>query len=344
MSVNFSIKQKIPKPSEIIADISPSPDMLLVKKNIDAEIKSIIEGKSEKFLVIVGPCSANDENAVCDYISRLKKVQIEVKDKLLIIPRVYSNKPRTTVEGYKGMWHQPDPEKPPNVLNGIKSVRKMHLRAMKESGMPTSDEMLYPSNIEYIEDLLSYVAIGARSVENQEHRLVASGVSLPVGMKNPTSGNLSVMFNSIQAAQKGHTFIYGDHEIETEGNPLAHGIIRGYTNRNGQNRPNYHYRSLLSTCETYLERNLKNPMIIVDVNHSNSNKKWFEQPRIIENVLQSRQRNSSIEDVVKGVMIESYIEGGSQDPSGKVYGKSITDPCLSWNHTQEVLYYIADNV
>ena len=309
---------------------------------MSAEQGPIITGESDKFLVIIGPCSADNEDAVCDYISRLARVQEKVEDKIVIVPRLYTNKPRTTGEGYKGVAHQPDPEKEPDIQEGLITMRRMHLRAIAESGLTVADEMLYPENWPYVMDVLSYVAVGARSVENQQHRLTISGMDIPAGMKNPTSGDLSVMLNSVVAAQASHTFLYRNWEVKTSGNPLAHTILRGAVNKHGQAIPNYHYEDLIRLLNMYQERNLKNPATIVDANHANSNKKYDEQPRIVKEVLHSRRINPDIAKLVKGVMIESYIESGSQDVTGHVYGKSITDPCLGWKESEKLIYTIAD--
>jgi 3-deoxy-7-phosphoheptulonate synthase len=302
-----------------------------------------LEGKTDKFLVIIGPCSASDEDALCDYVGRLSPLQEKFKEKLLIVPRIYTNKPRTTGEGYKGMLHQPKPEEEPNMLEGINSIRRMHIRAIRESHLTAADEMLYPENLIYVDDILSYIAIGARSVENQQHRLVSSGIDGAVGMKNPTSGDLSVMFNAIYAAQSGHSFIFRNHEVATSGNPYAHAIMRGSVNKHGNNIPNYHYEDLHFAYETYLRRGLVNPAIIIDTNHSNSLKIYKEQPRVAKEVMQSRKLSPDIKKIVKGLLIESYIEEGSQEVSGRVYGQSITDGCIGWAQTEKLLYYIAEN-
>jgi len=334
--------RQLPSPEEMIESVPLPPELAARKKARDAEIKKIIEGNSPLFLVLVGPCSANDENSVCEYVARLGKVQEKVKDSLLLIPRIYTGKPRTTGDGYKGMLHQPNPEEAPNMVDGIKSIRRLHVRAISESGLSAADEMLYSENLVYVEDMLSYITIGARSVENQQHRLTSSGITLPVGMKNPTSGDLMVMFNSIYAAQQEHTFIYRDDEVQTTGNPYTHAVMRGSVNKHGESIPNYHYEDLIFCAEAYAERNLQNPAIIVDTNHSNSRKIYSEQPRIAKEVLHSRRYNDTLRTMVKGLMIESYLEPGSQDIGGGVYGKSITDACLGWNETEELLYYIAE--
>ena len=341
--MSFKNIRRIPSPEEMMEMVPLDENLKKVKAERDEEIKKIFAGESDKFVVIVGPCSADDEDSVCDYISRLAKVNEKVKDKLFIVPRIYTNKPRTTGEGYKGMLHQPKPEGAPNITEGLKSIRRLFIRAIKESHLSPADEMLYPCNHIYCGDLLTYVAVGARSVENQQHRLTASGVDVPVGMKNPTSGDLSIMFNSVKAAQLQHDFIYKDYEVSTTGNPYAHVILRGAVNRYGNNIPNYHYEDLMKTLPLYDKYNLETPAAIVDANHSNSGKLFAEQPRIVREVLNSRKYNKDVEKLVKGVMIESYIEEGCQKIDEHIYGKSITDPCLGWDETERLLYYIAEN-
>ena len=306
------------------------------------EIKEVFEGRDNRKLLIIGPCSADNEDSVIDYIGRLARIQDKVKEKILIVPRIYTNKPRTTGEGYKGMLHQPDPTEKPDMIKGIIATRHLHMRAVEETGFVCADEMLYPENYQYLDDVLGYIAVGARSVENQQHRLVASGVDVPVGMKNPTSGDYTVMMNAILAAQHGHTFIYRGWEAHSQGNPLAHSILRGYTNKHGQSQPNYHYEDLIRLCDYYDERELKNPAVIIDTNHSNSNKNPYEQPRIIKDVLHSGRQNDRIDRILKGFMVESYIEDGNQKVGGGCYGKSITDPCLGWDKTENLIYEIAD--
>ncbi len=335
---------KLPTPAEIREQFPIPPALVEVKAKRDEEIKQVLTGESNKFLVIIGPCSADNEDAVLDYSSRLVAVQEKVKDKLIIIPRVYTNKPRTTGEGYKGLLHQPDPEKKPNMYEGIIAIRKMHMHVVQETGLTTADEMLYPENLLYLSDLMSYIAVGARSVENQQHRLVASGCDVPVGMKNPTSGDLSVMLNSVVAAQGSHSFIFRNEEVHTPGNPLTHTILRGAVNKHGQTIPNYHYEDLILLHELYSKRDLKNPACIVDANHSNSGKQYKEQIRIVKEVLHSRRHSNEIRDMVKGVMIESYIEPGSQKIGEHCYGKSITDPCLGWADSQQLIYDIAEGL
>ena len=307
------------------------------------EIQSVFEGKSDKLLLIIGPCSADNEDSVIDYISRLAPIQEEVKDKIIIIPRIYTNKPRTTGDGYKGMLHQPDPTAKPDMFKGIIATRHLHMRAIEETGFTCADEMLYPENYQYLDDLLAYVAVGARSVENQQHRLVASGADVPVGMKNPTSGDYAVMMNAIHAAQSGHTFIYRGWEVHSEGNPHTHAILRGYTNKMGKNRPNYHYEDIIRLCEAYAERpELVNPAAIIDTNHSNSDKDPYQQPRIVKEVIHSMKQHEGIKSLVKGFMIESYIVDGGQKPGGGCYGQSITDPCLGWEKTETLIKEVAD--
>ncbi len=344
--MGFTFVKKLPTPAEIREQFPVSDELAALKAARDEEIKKVFTGESDKFLVIVGPCSADNEDSVCDYTSRLSRVNEKVKDKLIIIPRVYTNKPRTTGEGYKGMIHQPDPEKKPDMLAGILAIRKMHMRVMEECGLTSADEMLYPENWRYLSDLLSYVAIGARSVENQQHRLTVSGMDIPAGMKNPTSGDLSVMLNSVVAAQHGHDFIFRGWEVQTTGNPLTHTILRGAVNKHGQTIPNYHYEDLSLLLDLYNQRDLQNPACIVDANHSNSGKKYQEQIRIVKEVLHSRTHSADIEKFVKGVMIESYIEPGSQKIGcgEHIYGKSITDPCLGWDDTERLIYEIAERV
>lgn len=338
----FEFIKKLPTPDEIREEF-PLPQALKeLKQRRDAEIKDVITGKSNKFLVIIGPCSADNEEAVCDYINRLSKVNEKVKDKLILIPRIYTNKPRTTGEGYKGIIHQPDPEKKPDFLAGLIAMRKMHIRAIEESGLTAADEMLYPENWRYLSDILSYVAIGARSVEDQQHRLTVSGFDVPAGMKNPTSGDFSVMLNSVYAAQQPHSFIYRGWEVNTTGNELAHTVLRGAVNKYGRSLPNYHYEDLSTLLQLYGERNLKNPACIIDTNHSNSNKQYEQQVRIAKEVMHSRKLNPDIHHLVKGLMIESYIVGGCQKIGEGVYGKSITDPCLNWDASERLIYDLAE--
>ena len=332
----------LPSPEEIIAKYPLREDLKEKKKDFDKAIADVFTGKSDKFLAVIGPCSADNEDSVLDYVTRLAKVADEIKDKIIVIPRVYTNKPRTNGDGYKGLLHQPDPEKKPNVHEGLVAIRKMHLRVVEETGMFTADEMLYPDNLGYLDDVLSYIAVGARSVENQQHRLTSSGADVPVGMKNPTSGDMSVMLNAIYAAQQSHEFIYRNYEIKTDGNPLAHAILRGAVNKHGQCLPNYHYEDLKLLHDLYSERDIVNPAVIVDANHSNSNKKYKEQVRIVKEVLHSMRYSDEIRKFVKGVMIESYIEEGNQKIEEHIYGKSITDPCLSFEDSKKLLLEMAE--
>ena len=340
--MNMNFKRKLPIPMEIKEQYPITYELEQMKEKRDQEIKAIFEGRDNRFILIIGPCSADNDDSVIDYISRLRRVQDKVSDKILIIPRIYTNKPRTTGDGYKGMLHQPDPHKGEDMLKGVVAIRNLHIRAMNETGFTCADEMLYPENHRYLSDILSYVAIGARSVENQQHRLTASGFDIPVGMKNPTAGDISVMMNSITAAQHPHTFIYRGWEVESQGNPLAHAILRGYVNKHGQSMPNYHYEDLIHLAEVYEKLSLKNPAVIVDTNHANSGKKWMEQPRIAKEVLNSCRHSNEVKKIVKGLMIESYIEDGAQKPEENVYGKSITDPCLGWNKTERRILDLAD--
>ncbi len=331
--------------ADVIRALYPmDKELQQIKASRDAMIKDVFTGKSDKFIVIIGPCSADNEDAVLDYMNRLTKVQDAVSEKIIIIPRIYTNKPRTTGEGYKGMLHQPDPEKAPDMLAGLLAIRKMNIRSIRETHMTAADEMLYPSNWQYMEDILSYVAVGARSVENQQHRLTASGMDIPVGMKNPTSGDLSVMINAVNAGQHSHDFIYNGWEVTTTGNPLCHTILRGAVDKYGKSMSNYHYEDLMRVIEFYNKSNLLFPACIVDANHSNSGKKWDQQPRIVKEVLHSRHLSSEIHNLVKGVMIESYIEDGRQNIGEFCYGKSITDPCLGWEKSERLIYEIAERI
>ena len=340
--MSFNYKSLLPTPAQIKAEFPLTPECVELKAARDKEVADVITGKSKKFLVIIGPCSADREDAVCEYMSRLAKVNEQVKDKLVIVPRVYTNKPRTTGGGYKGMLHQPDPEKKPNMYEGLVAIRKLHMRVIEDYGFTTADEMLYPENYSYLSDVLSYVAIGARSVENQQHRLVSSGMDVPVGMKNPTSGDLGVMLNAVYAAQHGHDFIYRTWEVETKGNPLAHTILRGAVSKHGNTTTNYHYEDLIRLHEMYDKMDVVNPAAIIDTNHSNSGKQFKEQIRIAKEVMHNRQLSSDIKSLVKGLMIESYIEEGSQKIGEHVYGKSITDPCLGWEDSKKLIYDIAE--
>lgn len=335
--MSFEYIKVLPSPEEIIERMPLSEKGKKIKEERDLMIRRVFEGKDDRFILIIGPCSADNEDSVLDYVHRLALIQKEVEDKIIIIPRIYTNKPRTTGEGYKGMVHQPDAQKKANMYEGIKAIRNLHLRAIEETGLTCADEMLYPENYDYLKDLLSYVAIGARSVENQQHRLTVSGIDIPSGMKNPTSGDISVMLNAIRAAQVSHTFIYRGYEVKTTGNPLTHAILRGYMNQYGRNFPNYHYEDVKNLIEAYEERGLDHPAIIIDMNHANSDKKFAEQPRIAYEVIRNRHYDMNLKRVIKGIMVESYIEEGTQAIDEGVYGKSITDPCLGWPATEDLL-------
>lgn len=341
-TINMDFIAKLPVPRDIKEEYPLDSRLASVVEQRNREIIDVFLGKSDKFVLVIGPCSADNEDSVMDYITRLRTVQDKVSDKLLMIPRIYTNKPRTTGEGYKGMLHQPDPTEKPDMLKGIIAIRELHMRALRETGFTCADEMLYPENHCYLDDILGYVAVGARSVENQQHRLVASGLNIPVGMKNPTSGDISVMMNSITAAQHSHTFIYSGWEVQTHGNPYTHSILRGYVDKRGQMLPNYHYEDLAHLWEAYQTSGLKNPGVIVDTNHSNSGKKPMEQIRISKEILHSMRLNNDINKMVKGLMIESYIEDGAQKIGECIYGKSITDPCLGWEKTERLIYDIAE--
>ena len=339
---NMIFKRKLPIPKEIKEQHPLTAELAQVKARRDKEIADVFTGKSSKMVLIIGPCSADREDAVLEYCERLAKLQEAVSDKLVLIPRVYTNKPRTTGDGYKGLLHQPDPRKTSDMLEGVIAIRRLHTNVLASTGLPTADEMLYPDNYRYLSDLLSYVAVGARSVENQEHRLTSSGIDIPVGMKNPTSGDISVMLNSIMAAQHPHTFIYRGWEVDTTGNPLAHAILRGYVNKHGESMPNYHFEELERLYNAYTAKGLQNMALIVDANHANSAKKYQEQPRICKEVLHSCRHSGEIKSMVKGFMIESYLEPGCQKIGDGVYGKSITDPCLGWEDTVRLVQDIAD--
>ena len=342
MQMNF--QRKLPLPQEVKNEFPLTESMKNIKAERDKEIKSIFDGHSDKFILIIGPCSADHNEPVLEYISRLRRLNEQVSDKILIIPRIYTNKPRTTGQGYKGMLHQPDPEAKPDMYKGIVAIRELHLAALRDFDFTCADEMLYPENYRYLSDLLSYVAVGARSVENQQHRLTASGISAPVGMKNPTGGDLGVMMNSIVAAQSSHTFIYRGWEVTSEGNPYAHAILRGYIDFAGRNTSNYHYEDLLRVEELYEKSSLTNPSVIVDTNHNNSGKNYLEQIRIAKDIVHSRNQNSTIKRLVKGLMIESYLEDGAQGVGEHVFGKSITDPCLGWEKTEQLILDIAEKL
>lgn len=342
--MNMEFKRKLPIPQKIKEMFPISPEYEEKRENFEKEIKDILDGSSDRFILLIGPCSADNEEAVLDYLIRLRKVQDKVKDRICIIPRVYTNKPRTNGNGYKGMLHQPDPHMNEDMLKGIITIRETYIRAMKETEFFCADEILYPENYRYLSDVLSYVAVGARSVENQFHRLTASGLDVPVGMKNPTSGDFSVLMNSMIAAQNSHTFIYRNWEVVSQGNPYAHAILRGYMNKRGQSMPNYHYEDLRTVCDMYMRADLANPAIIVDANHANSGKQYLEQIRISKEVIRSKSFSQDIDKMVKGLMIESYIEDGCQPINGSVYGQSITDPCLGWEKTERLIYDIAELV
>ena len=342
MSMNFH--RKLPIPKEVKTEYPLSEKMEQVKAARDESIKAVFDGSSDKFILIIGPCSADHSEPVLEYISRLRKIEEQVSDKIIIIPRIYTNKPRTTGQGYKGMLHQPDPDAKPDMYKGIVAIRELHLAALRDYGFSCADEMLYPENYRYLSDLLSYVAVGARSVENQEHRLVASGIDAPVGMKNPTGGDLSVMMNSIVAAQSSHTYLYRGWEVTSSGNPYAHAILRGYIDYAGRSASNYHYEDLLRVKELYEKSGLVNPSVIVDTNHNNSGKKYLEQIRIAKDIVHSRNQNPDIKQLVKGLMIESYIEDGAQSVGEHIFGKSITDPCLGWEKTERLILDIADKL
>ena len=342
--MNCEFKRKLPIPMELKEMYPVTAEMQANFEKRDIEIKKVLSGESDKFLLIIGPCSADYEDSVMDYISRLRPVQEKVEEKFIIIPRIYTNKPRTTGAGYKGMLHQPDPLHDSDMLAGLTKIRKLHMRALQETEFTCADEMLYPENYRYLSDLLAYVAVGARSVENQQHRLTASAIDVPVGMKNPTSGDLSIMMNSILAAQHGHTFIYRGWEVESTGNPYAHAILRGGMNAQGENLANYHYEDLMKVYESYQEKNLKNMSVIIDANHANSNKRFMEQIRISKDVMHSRRVNKDIQSLVKGLMFESYIVDGAQSAECGTYGQSITDPCLGWEKTERLIYELAEEL
>ena len=340
--MNMLFKRRLPAPQDVIK-MYPLSEKLASRKNAnDKEIRGVLEGKNKKFLLIIGPCSADREDAVLEYATRLRAVQEKVSDKLILVPRIYTNKPRTTGAGYKGMLHQSDPHRAPDMFRGLISIRRLHIRCLEETGFSGADEMLYPENHRYLADILSYVAVGARSAENQQHRLTASGLDVPVGFKNPTSGDLSVMLNAVTAAQSPHDFSYGGFEVQSTGNPLAHAILRGSVNRFGTNLPNYHYEDLTELSDLYENSSLQNPAVIVDANHSNSGKRYEEQPRIAKEILHSMKHNAGVARLVKGVMIQSYLQDGCQKITESVYGKSITDPCLGWEKSERLIYEIAE--
>ena len=341
--MNMEFYRKLPIPKEIKEQFPISAESQKALAARVDELRSVFAGESNKFILVIGPCSADREDAVMDYIHRLRKVEEKVNDKIIIVPRIYTNKPRTTGEGYKGMLHQPDPNQDPDMLKGILAIRHLHMRAIAETGFGCADEMLYPENYRYLSDLIAYNAVGARSVENQQHRLTASGLDIPVGMKNPTGGDISVMMNSIKAAQSSHVFLYRGWEVKTQGNPYAHAILRGYVDKHGKSHPNYHYEDLYDLYETYKASGLENPAVVVDTNHANSGKKYLEQIRIAKEILHSCRYSKDVRSIVKGLMIESYIEAGAQKIcDNSVYGKSVTDPCLGWEKTERLIYEIAE--
>ena len=340
--MNLQLTRELPNPDAIKALLPTTPELQAIKARRDEELKAILSGRDRRFLLIIGPCSADRQDAVLDYISRLRTVQEKVADQIYIVPRIYTNKPRTTGDGYKGMLHQPDPQEHSDMLRGLMSIRELHLKTLAETGFTCADEMLYPENHAYLDDLLGYVAVGARSVEDQQHRLTASGLNVPVGMKNPTSGDYTVMLNAIMAAQHSHTFVYRGWEATSQGNPYAHAILRGYVNKHGQSQPNYHYEELIRLQQLYAQKELQNMAVIIDCNHNNSGKQYLEQIRITREVLHSRRNNAELETMVKGIMIESYLEDGCQKIGEGVYGKSITDPCLGWEKTEKLIYEMAD--
>lgn len=342
--MNMKFYRKLPIPQEVKAEYPVTPEMAAVKEARDREIRAVFAGESNRFILVIGPCSADKSESVLEYIGRLKRVADQVQDKIIVIPRIYTNKPRTTGDGYKGMLHQPDPNGHPDMLRGIVAIRQLHMSALRGYGMSSADEMLYPDNHRYLSDLLSYVAVGARSVENQQHRLTASGLDIPVGLKNPTGGDLSVMMNAVTAAHHPHTFIYRGWEVESTGNPLSHAILRGYQTTDGKTVSNYHYEDLLHLHELYAKSGLENPAVIVDTNHANSGKKYEEQIRIAHDVLHSMRQNPDIRRLCKGLMIESYLVDGNQKTDGDVYGQSITDPCLGWEKTERLIFEIADRL
>ncbi len=342
MSMNFH--RKLPIPQDVKREYSLTEEMVQIKAGRDKETADVFKGESDKFILVIGPCSADHREPVLEYISRLKGIEEQVSDKIILIPRIYTNKPRTTGQGYKGMLHQPDPDAKPDMYKGIVAIRELHLAALKDYGFTCADEMLYPENYRYLSDILSYVAIGARSVENQQHRLTASGIDIPVGMKNPTGGDISVMMNAITAAQSVHTFLYRGWEVTSDGNPLAHAILRGYIDYTGKSTSNYHYEDLVRLNDVYLKSGLANPAVIIDTNHNNSGKKYLEQIRIAKDIVYSRNQNPDIKHLVKGLMIESYLEDGAQKIGEHVFGKSITDPCLGWEKTEQLIYDIAEKL
>ena len=342
--MQMTFQRKLPVPRDVKEEFPLSEKMVQVKAERDEQIKAVFDGSSDKFILIIGPCSADHREPVLEYISRLRKVADQVSDKIIMIPRIYTNKPRTTGQGYKGMLHQPDPDEKPDMYKGLLAIRDLHMEALRDCDFSCADEMLYPENYRYLSDLLSYVAVGARSVENQQHRLTASGIEVPVGMKNPTGGDMAVMMNSITAAQSSHTFLYRGWEVLTAGNPYAHAILRGYLDYAGRSVSNYHYEDLLRVSELYAKSALANPSVIVDTNHNNSGKKYLEQIRIAKDIVHSRNQNADIKRLVRGLMVESYLEDGAQGVHEHVFGKSITDPCLGWEKTEQLIFDLAEKL
>ena len=342
--MQMTFQRKLPVPRDVKEEFPLSEKMVQVKAERDEQIKAVFDGSSDKFILIIGPCSADHREPVLEYISRLRKVADQVSDKIIMIPRIYTNKPRTTGQGYKGMLHQPDPDEKPDMYKGLLAIRDLHMEALRDYDFSCADEMLYPENYRYLSDLLSYVAVGARSVENQQHRLTASGIEVPVGMKNPTGGDMAVMMNSITAAQSSHTFLYRGWEVLTAGNPYAHAILRGYLDYAGRSVSNYHYEDLLRVSELYAKSALANPSVIVDTNHNNSGKKYLEQIRIAKDIVHSRNQNADIKRLVRGLMVESYLEDGAQGVHEHVFGKSITDPCLGWEKTEQLIFDLAEKL
>ncbi len=342
--MGFTYVRQIPGEEEVIRRMPLSAELARIKKERDRQITDVLKARTDKLLVIIGPCSADDEEAVSEYCNRLSQLQQKVSDKLILVPRIYTNKPRTTGQGYKGMMHQPKAHEAPDIVQGIKAIRRLHIRILSETGLSAADEMLYPENYPYLHDLLSYVTIGARSVENQQHRLTVSGLDIPVGMKNPTSGDPNVLLNSIHAAQTPHVFVYNRWEVKTPGNPLAHCVLRGAINKYGQSAPNYHYEDLVKFADIYLKRSFNNPAVIIDTNHANSNKMYKEQPRIVMEVMRSIKHSRLLKTLIKGFMIESYLEEGAQEIPAKVFGKSITDPCLGWGDSEKLVLNLAKEV
>jgi len=339
----FEKQIEIPSAGEILDKMPLAGSLKKIKAERDRLVSDVITGKSDKLLIIVGPCSAHESKPVLDYVEKLGKLNERVEDRLVLVPRIYTNKPRTRGVGYKGMFSQPDPSKSEDILKGIYTIRDLNIKAIEISGLAAADEMLYPENIHYVEDLLSYIAVGARSSENQMHRLVASGIDVSVGVKNPMSGSISVLLNSVYAAQSGQVFKLNGWQVKTSGNPLAHTILRGAVDGYGNDIPNFHYETVMQVADGYQKSGLQNPAIIIDANHSNSGKKYKQQIRILEEVMQNRLYDKDFKNIVKGFMIESFLVEGNQTED-KVYGKSITDPCLGWTDTERLILDIAEKV